>query len=434
MAGLPPPMVRLEVPDFDLGLRGKLEGEEKASPGTRLSFCTIVYGLSLTDEVTDTPLGSAANGYPDAFAVPDATTRVALPWRPQTTAVIADMVDGNGAPIGACPRSLVKRLLNQFDVFDLEPVFGYEYEVYVTHDDGSARDGQPLGRTINGYSLSRISESQPIVDEFLSRMDGIGIDVEMFHSEIGPGFFEFALAPDDALTATDNAARARQYFRETCAELGFRATFMAKRYGPESGSGGHVHQSLWQSGRNVFSDGSGRLSPVGAAYVAGLLATMAEFSVLFNPFVNSFKRLDPSLFVATRSTWGTDNRNAACRAILNVSEKAARVESRRPGADANPYLVTAALLAGGLHGLRGGLDPGAPLAPGDDLAVAGGDLPADLRAAIAAFEDSALAREEFGETFVETFLATRRAELAAFDTWWQSSITDWELERYARHI
>ena len=104
------PTVRLEVADYDLGLRGKLESAGKASAGHRLSFCTIVYGLSLTDEVTDTPIGSAANGYPDAYAVPDEDTRVDLPWLGPVQAVIADMVNEDGSPVGECPRGVVRGL------------------------------------------------------------------------------------------------------------------------------------------------------------------------------------------------------------------------------------------------------------------------------------------------------------------------------------
>jgi glutamine synthetase len=366
--------------------------------------------------------------------VPDETTRVALPWLDRTEAVIADMVHGDGTPLLESPRTVVQRLLNQYDVFELEPVFGFEYEVYVTHDADSPLGSRPLGRTINGYSLSRLTESQSISDVFLQRMESIGIPVEMFHSEIGPGFFEFALGPDDALRATDNAARARQFFRETCAELGYRATFMAKLYAGESGSGGHVHQSLRRGGGNVFSDGEGGLSVEGSHYLGGLLTTMGDFSALTNPFINSYKRLDPNLFVATRATWATDNRNAACRLILNVSDKAARVESRRPGADANPYLVTASLLAGGLHGLRHAIDPGPRLEVGDDLATTGAALPADLRSAISSLEESAIAREYLGDELVESFLATRRAEQKAFDEWWLGSVSEWELARYPDHI
>lgn len=425
--------VRLEVADYDLGLRGKLEAAEKAAPGHRLSFCTILYGLSLTDEVTDTPLGSAANGYPDAYAVPDESTRVALPWQDGAQAVIADMVDADGAPVRECPRAALRRLQGEFAALDLAPVLGFEYEVYVTHAEGTPRAGRPLGDTVNGYSLSRIGEARPMVDAFLDRMAALGIPVEMFHSEIGPGFFEFALAPSDALTAADRAARARQWFRETCAEFGLHATFMAKRYAGESGSGGHVHQSLVRDGVNVFSDGHGALSQEGRHYLGGLLATMAEAAAVFGPFVNSYKRLDPNLFVATRATWGADSRNAACRVLLDVPAAAARVEHRRPGADANPYLVAAALLAGGLHGLRHSIDPGPALSPGDDLATAGGDLPPDLRAAVDALAASETLADLLGRPLVDAFLATRRAELRAFDDWWRDNVSEWELAR-ARHI
>ena len=428
------PTVRLEVADYDLGLRGKLESAGKASAGHRLSFCTIVYGLSLTDEVTDTPIGSAANGYPDAYAVPDEDTRVDLPWLGPVQAVIADMVNEDGSPVGECPRGVVRRLQADYADLGVAPVFGYEYEVYVTHAPDGRATGEPLGHTVNGYSLGRLTESQQLSDVFLDRMSAIGIPIDMFHSEIGPGFFEFALAPADPLTSADRAARARQWFRETCAELGLHATFMAKRYAGESGSGGHVHASLVRDGANVFSDGHRALSSEGSAFVGGLLATMADASLLFGPFVNSYKRLDPDLFVATRSTWSGDSRNAACRVLLGVPAEAARVESRRPGADANPYLVAAGILAGGLHGLRHNLDPGPALRPGDDLAVSGGDLPVDLRASIAAFEASTLMREALGAPLVDAYLATRRAELAAFDRWWRTSVSEYELARYPQHI
>jgi glutamine synthetase len=428
------PTVRLEVADYDLGLRGKLEQAEKAAAGKRLSFCTIVYGLSLVDEVTDTPIGSAANGYPDAYAVADDSTRVDLPWLGPVQAVIADMVHDDGSPVLECPRGAVRRLQAAYDEVGVSAALGYEYEVYVTHAPDGTATGEPLGRTINGYSLGRLTEAQQLSDLFLDRMTAMGIPVDMFHSEIGPGFFEFALAPADPLTAADRAARARQWFRETCAELGLHATFMAKRYPGESGSGGHVHASLVRDGVNAFSDGRGGLSPEGASFVAGLLATMADASLLFGPFVNSYKRLDPDLFVATRATWSGDSRNAACRVLLGVPAEAARVESRRPGADASPYLVAAGLLAGGLHGLTQRLDPGPALRPGDDLATAGAALPPDLRTAIEAFASSTLMRRHLGEPLVESYLATRRAELAAFDRWWRTSVSEWELARYPQHI
>jgi glutamine synthetase len=428
------PTVRLEVPDYDLGLRGKAVRADKLRPGARAAMCTIVYGLSVADDVTDTPLSSAANGFPDAFAVPDEATRVTLPWRRSAEAVIADMVHEDGRPVDESPRTVLARLVEGFGALDLQPVLGFEYEVYVSHVNDPGEGISPLGRTISAYSLLRLAETEDLAEEFLSRMESIGNPVEAFHSELGPGFFEFAMAPAPALRAADGAARARQYFRELCAERGLRATFMAKLHMDQSGSGGHVHQSLNRGGTNVFSDGAGQLSVTARRYLAGLIDSMGDLTVLFNPFLNSYKRLDASFFVATRATWGPDNRNAACRLILDGPASAARVEHRRPGADANPYLVAAGMVAGGLHGLRRELEPGRPLEAGDDIATSGAELPTTLAAAVDAFEGSDLAGELLGRPFVDAYAATRRGEIQAYDSWWRSTVTDWELRRYLEHL
>lgn len=428
------PTVRLEVPDYDLGLRGKYTRADKLLPGGQAAMCTIIYGLSVADDVTDTPIGNAANGYPDAFAMPDEDTRIRMSWRAETEAVIADMVLEDGSPVKESPRTVLRRLVEDFAMLDLEPVLGFEYEVYLTEAEGDSGRLRPFGRTINAYSLLRMAEADSIAEEFMSRMESIGIGVEAFHSELGPGFFEFALSPAPALKAADGAARARQYFRELCAERGLRATFMAKLYIDQSGSGGHVHQSLVRGGSNVFSDGSGRLSDLGQQYVAGLVATMGDLTALFNPFMNSYKRLNAAFFVATRATWGYDNRNAACRTILNGSAAAARVEHRRPGADANPYLVAAGVLAGGLHGLQQGLVLGDPLLPDADVTSFGASLPETLEEAVTAFESSIAVRDLLGVEFVSSFTATRRAEIAAFNMWWRGTITEWELSRYLEHL
>lgn len=428
------PVVRLEVPDYDLGLRGKTVRADKLAGVGQASMCTIVYGLSVADDVTDTPLSSAQNGYPDAFARPDETTRVVVPWLTRTEAVIADMHHADGRPVAESPRTVLRRLLEAYRTRGLEPMLGYEYEAYVMEADHISRGLRPLGRTINAYSLLRLAESSALAEEFMSRMESIGVPVEAFHSELGPGFFEFALSPANALEAADRAARARQCFRELCAEQGLRGTFMAKVSMSQSGSGGHIHQSLTRNGENVFSDGQGQLSDIGRHYLAGLLETMSELTVLFNPFLNSYKRLDTAFFVPTRATWGFDDRRAACRAIVNTSVSAARVEHRRAGADANPYLAAVGMLAGGLHGLEEAIELNPPLRPGDDASRCGGPLPTSLEEALAAFEASSVAQRYLGEELVASYAATRHGELAAFKTWWAGTVTDWELTRYLEHV
>ncbi|GAA2124900.1 glutamine synthetase family protein [Nocardioides bigeumensis] len=426
------PRVFLELPDYDLGLRVKSTRADKLGPGGRASMCTILFGLSVVDEVVDTPLSNAANGYPDATAVPDESTRRELFWRPRSEAVIADLVDGAGEPIQESPRSLCQRLVGEYAALDLVPTFGFEYEFYLHHAEPGEQPHRPVGRTIGAYSHARLAAVDSLAEEFMGRMESVGAPIEAFHSELGPGFLEFAMSPAPALAAADGAARARAYMRELCEERGLHATFMAKVHAGHSGSGGHVHSSLARAGANVFGAEDGRLSPTGSAYLGGLLSTMGDFSVLFNPFINSYKRISPDMFVAARASWGFDNRNAACRVITNMGSSSARVEHRRPGADASPYLVAAGILAGGLHGLRNGADPGPGLQPGAE--VGGDPLPADLHAAVDRFEASDLTSDLLGDRFVASFAATRRGELDAYDAWWRNTVTDWERDRYLENL
>lgn len=417
-------LTQLEVPDYDLGLRGKLVRTEKLD-GDGLAFCTIVHGLSLADEVTDTPTSNAANGYPDTRVRVDLDTVVDLPWRAgRVSAAIGDLVDADDVPIPASARGLVGRLAARYAERGLEPVLGFEYELWL--EDAATRT--PLGRTENAYSLSRLRETEELASTFIDRMELVGAPVEAFHSELGPGFFEFALKPQPALRAADGAARARQYFRDLCAERGLRATFMAKPYGDRSGAGGHVHSSLVRDGRNVFANRPGELSPLARTYLAGLLATMGDLSALVLPFVNSYKRLDKEMFVAESATWGEDDRSTALRVLLD-SVSGARVEHRRPGADANPYLVAAALLGGGLVGIEEGLE-----LPPPGLRADAEPLPADLRSAAERLEASHHAKDVLGEDFVTGYVATRRDEAARYERWLQTTITDWERRRYGEHL
>ena len=433
-------MIQLEVPDYELGLRGKVVRAEKIDGPGKVAFCTIIYGLDPADGVFDTPLASAANGYPDAFAVPDESTRVALPWRRSTEAVIADLHDDDGVLLEESPRGAVQRVVAQYEALGLTPVLGFEYECYVLHaDDATLRSGnygalRPLGRVDNAYSVSRITEASDLFAEFTDRMDAVGIPVEACHSELGPGFFEYALGPMTAVRSCDSAVRSRQYFRDLCAERGLLATFIAKLHIEASGSGGHVHQSLSRDGVNVMSDGAGGLSAEGRAYLAGVVATMGDFSALFNPFLNSYKRLGAGFFVAERASWGWDNRNAACRVVHNAGAKATRIEHRRPGADANPYAVAAGILAGGLSGLQDALTLPEALTPESDVTVEGVALPRNLRDAIDAFTSSSVARRTLGDRFVDCYASAREAEIAAFEQWWSTTISDWELRRYLEHL
>lgn len=427
------PMTQVEVPDYDIGLRGKLVRSDKTTGDAHLSFCTIVYGLSLLDEVTDTLFSSADNGYPDLGLVPDEDTRIELPWRSGTDAVIGEHVTADGQLFDGSPRAVLKSLIDQYRQRNLEPMLGYEYEFWVFRETDDPRQGdlgplQPFGATENAYSLTRSAEIDQFAQQFIDRMGQIGIEVETFHAELGPGFFEFTLTPQLALRATDNAARARQYLRDLCAEHGLRASFMAKPYADKSGAGGHVHSSLIRDGRNVFADEPGVLSTEGVRYLAGLISSMPDLTLLFNPFINSYKRIDPEMYVADQAAWGFDDRSTACR-VLAEHTGSARVEHRLAGADANPYIVAAGLLGGGLEGLQSD----APPPPAGRSSAQDRALPTSLSQALERFNASTLAPNLLGKTFTHAYAATRRAELDRYETWLRTSITEWELIRHLEH-
>lgn len=385
-------LTQLEVPDYDLGLRGKLVRADKLAPGASANFCTILFGLSLVDDVTDNSISNAANGYPDTALLLDESTRVEMPWRGGTEAVIAGLSDGDGHPHPLCIRGKLSSLVDEYEQLGLSPILGFEYEFWLFEESSSTGRGD-LGRLVptahieNAYSLERVKAVESLAQEFFDRMEAIGHPVEAFHSELGPGAFEFALKPQPALKAADGAARARQHLRALCAERGMLASFMAKPFADKPGAGGHIHSSLLRDGANVFGTDSGELSEEGSRYVAGLLHHLGAVTALFSPYVNSYRRVDPEMFVTDRPTWAANDRSAACRLILD-SQDSARVEHRRPGADVSPYLAATALLAGGLDGLRQALSlPDAAIA--SELGEA---VPDNLADALVRLEQSELAQ------------------------------------------
>ncbi|QSR28518.1 glutamine synthetase [Nocardioides aromaticivorans] len=413
---MPPdvPLARLEVPDLEHGLREKLIRADRLRPGDRAAHSTTIYGVSLSGDMTDTVLGHAGNGYPDASIELDELTRVSLPWA-GLEAVIGDVVDHHGDPVGVSPRTMVQNLVERFGALGLAPVLGFEYEVWVFEAD-AGRD-LPLPAR-----LARAGAMSDLVAELARRMAAIGHPLSAVRSEAHAGFIEVSIAHGPALHAADGAARARRYLAELCAERDLIASFMAKPFGGREGAAGHVHASLERDGVNLFA--GGELTAEAAGFVAGLVDSLPDLTLMFNPHVNSFKRIDPRMWVPTSASWGYDDRRAACRVVLRP-DASARVEHRRGGADANPYVSASAVLAGGIDGLERDLALPQPRLPSRRT------VPVSLGEAIAAFEDSSFVDRLLPRRFAEAFAATRRAELARYRAWLDENITPFEL---ARHV
>jgi len=459
-------MVQLEVPDLDGGLRAKLVSPAKALAEAGAAMCTIMFGLTQADDVYESPASSAANGYPDLVMRPDMATLRVLPWCEATVAVLCDLyaddgavseLEGRGAAwteergtsdegrrrlkgapqasaealFALAPRTVLRTVVERCADLGFEARFAAEWEFCVVrrHDEAHPAPLVPLGRTMNAYSSLRLRELRPLAQAFFERMESVGIAVEAMHTELGHGMVEFALAHAPAMEAADHASRAKAYLKELCGERGLVATFMPKWRAGAPTSGCHFHQSLWRDGSNEFAGPGGALSPLARHYLAGQLATMTDFGALFNPSVNAFRRLQPGTWTPATASWGVDNRTAAIRAITG-SPKAVRLEHRRPGADVNPYLAIAAMLAGGLHGIAGELEPPDP-ATADAYADARFPrLPATLDDAIAALRDSPVAPDLLGREFVRHYLLSREVELRLWREWETAQVTEWEQRRY----
>ena len=419
-------VVQLEVPDLDGGLRAKLVSPAKALSEAGAAMCTIMFGLTQADDVYESPASSTDNGYPDLVMRLDMATARRLPWCEATVAVLCDLFGPDGAPYPVAPRTVLRTVADRCAELGFEARFAAEWELCVVHQGDEA---VPLGRTMNAYSLLRLREMRPLAQAFFDRMEAVGIPIESVHTELGHGMLEFAIAHAPVLEAADHAARAKAYLKELCGEMGLVATFMPKWRTGAPTSGCHFHQSLWRDGGNAFWLADGALSPLARHYLAGQLATMADLSVLFNPSVNAFRRLQPGTWTPATASWGVDNRTAAIRAIAG-SPKGARLEHRRPGADVNPYLAIAAMLAGGLHGIARDLEAPDP-ATGD--ASAGGRfprLPSTLADAVAALRDSPVAASLLGREFVDHYLLSREVELRLWREWEAEQVTEWEHRRY----
>ena len=434
----PHPRVQVAIVDVDGVLRGKYLDRDKfldvADSG--FGFCDVVFGWDSADVCySDAAFTGWHSGYPDATAVPDLSTYRLLPWEDGVPFFLADFVAKDGAPLGVCPRRLLRRILDRAAAAGFHVKAGCEYEWFNFRETPESlakkrcRDPEPATAAMFGYSVLRAGLNRPFFVALQEDLRAFGIPLEGLHTETGPGVVEAAIAASDALEAADRAALFRTGAKLVAYRHGLVASFMAKWSENLPGCSGHVHHSLWGAdGTNVFFEAGAEanLSPLGRSWLAGLLEALPEILPFFAPTVNSYKRLVEGFWAPTRSTWGIDNRTVAFRAIAG-SAKSTRIEARIPGSDANPYLALAAIVAAGLSGVERKLELTEPAIVGSAYACdVGARLPKTLAEATDRLAGSALARDLFGAEFVDHFVTSRRHEWNAF----RKAVTDWELTRY----
>jgi glutamine synthetase len=421
--------VVLVTPDIRGVLRGKALSAAQYAAAVQdgsTGITDLIFATDATDATIPTSVGvGPSSGSGDLLLRPDPETLVVLPWQRHWAWCLASATWPDGSPCGVSPRAVCASTLAQLERlgYRVRAAFEYEFRLY------DLETGAPVTPGL-GYSLQHLGDLSAFVDAIDSAARACGIEVSAFHTEAAPGLVEATLAPALGLKVADQAALLRACIWEVARQHGMRASFLAKPHADEEGSGGHLHLSLVdESETNVFAADLLSGEPVGPILswaIAGLLDHMAGMSVVYNPNINSYKRLVPGWFAPVAADWAVDDRSAAVRVVGGPDPRATHVELRRAGADANPYLVLAAAAASIAEGLESRESARAPVAPGH----AGADrpeaaLPSDLGSALHAFHADARLRSRLGDDFSAHFAATREWELRS----WQSVVSEWELPR-----
>ena len=401
--------------------------------GDGVAFCRSVYATSPMGDVIDIAGGLSA-GLPDIVAFPDLSTLRKVPWEPGVAHAIADVFNPDGTPSQESPRNVLRRVVDRFVELGMNPVAGPELEFYVVEADESAPNGfRRYGEaTGNVYVSGLKGDPENMLLAALRDLAAYDIEVVAANHEFSSGQFEINLWHSEALDAADRAFRFKTAIKELARRQGKMATFMAKPFNDEGGSGFHLHFSTTDDeGKPLFDDplGEDGLSDVARSAIAGVLTHAPALAAICNPTINSYKRFGPDTLAPWLIDWGLDNRSAMIR-IPPERGRASRMELRLGDASANPYLAIAGTLAAAYLGIRDKLVPPAKLEGyGYDTSKAD-MLPASLGAALDALEADTEMTELLGPAFVETFLAYKRNELERFSHW----TTDWEFREYAYHL
>ena len=374
-------------------------------------------------------MSSWDTGYGDFVMRPDFTTLRLVPWHPATALVVCDLEWGDGTPVVASPRQILRRQLDRLAERGLVAYAGTELEFIVFRE--TYEDAWSAGyRGLTGanqynvdYSLQGTARIEPLLRRIRNDMTGAGLVVESAKGECNLGQHEIAFRYDEALTTADQHVIYKTGAKEIAAQEGVSLTFMAK-YDEREGNSCHIHLSVRSADGAPVMAGEGAgptagFSPLMEQWLAGQLACLEELTLLYAPNVNSYKRFSEGSFAPTAVAWGRDNRTCSMRVI--GEGESLRIENRVPGGDVNPYLALAAVVAAGLHGIDEGLTLGSELT-GNAYVSDRPRVPATLRDAADRFAGSAVARAALGDDVVEHYLHAARIELAAFD----AAVTDWE--------
>ncbi|MEP6908979.1 MAG: glutamine synthetase family protein [Actinomycetota bacterium] len=387
--------------------------------------CNYLLALEMEmDPVPGYEIASWERGYGDFTVRPDMATLRKLPWLEGSALVLGDVEWPDGTPVGPSPRQVLKRQVERAAEAGFTAMFGSELEFFLfkeTYEDARAkhyRDLTPSVPYILDYHILASTYDEPLLRQIRNSMEGAGIPVETSKGEAGPGQHEINFRYADALTMADNHVVYKNGAKEIAHLNGCAITFMAKPYHEWVGSSCHLHSSLWRDGESAFAGET----DVFKQYLAGQIACLKELAIFVAPTVNSYKRYAAASWAPTTLAWGHDNRTCGFRVVGHGP--ALRAETRIPGADVNPYLAFAALIAAGLYGIENELEL-PPALEGNAYESDAEQFPHSMPEAIEALENGTMARESLGDDVVDHYLNYARAEQSLFD----SVVTCYERER-----
>ncbi len=396
------------------------------------------YLLANDIDMEPVPGYAAANwekGYGDFVLKPDMATLRRLPWLPGTALVLADVLDHHTyEPIPHSPRGILKKQVARLKAMKMSAFFASELEFYLFDESYESAAGKryadlkTAGSYIEDYHIFQTTKEEGVMRAIRNGLNGAGIPVENSKGEWGPGQEEINVRYADALTMADRHVVIKNACKEIAHLQGKAITFMAKWRFDLAGSSSHVHNSLWDAAgkKPLFLDekAEGGMSKLMRHYVAGQLAHAREITWFLAPYINSYKRFQAGTFAPTKAIWSMDNRTAGFR-LCGAGTKGIRIECRIGGADLNPYLAFAALLAAGLAGIEQEMELEAPFAGDAYIGKKLREVPKTLREAADLMNKSKMLRAAFGDAAIDHYVHTAEWEQFEYDR----RVTDWELKR-----
>jgi glutamine synthetase len=356
----------------------------------------------------DIEFANFTNGFPDLKARPILSTFREIPWRRGTAFVLCEPVDKFGTPFEITPRFVLQKVLKKVDLLGYRLQTGAELEFYLLDSNR-----KPVFDGVQCYSVNKGAEVEFFLENVRNSLEDFDVKIEATHVEYGPSQLEIIPEYTDPLTLADNSLIIKTVVKQLAKKSGLIASFMPKIWDNESGSGYHVHQSLWDEELkvNLFE----KNEELANQYLSGLVHFAPEFLALGSPSVNAYKRLRENSFAPVDASWADDNRSVAVRSLFGLGD-ASRIEYRTGSSDGNPYLIIAASIASGLFGIENKLQADENLKP----------LPRSLREAVELFKSTEQSSEFFGREFVKLFSLLGNHEALLYE----QSITDWEINRY----